>query len=787
MTKHCPVFLFLLFTVFVNSGKAMAQDVQLSGTVVGSGQKPLDFVTVSVLKIDSLHQLRQTFSNEKGFFSLTIPRGDYVLLLKQVGREIFKKRMVLSDNTDLGQINVESPIQLNAITVTGQKILIERKVDRLVFNLSNSPASSGISGFEALAMTPLIDTRDENSLKIVGKSQVAMMIDGRLLPLQGEDIVNYLKSLRSDNIEKIEIITAPPSKYDAVGNSGIINIILKKNKNKGLSGTVSNTYSQRKYGSDNINTTLNYQTNKLGITGNLGVNYDKAIPYENFDIKNADNEYLLLQKNDRTDIKHDYVISLNTTYTASSKSKLWVSYDFRPRKSDIEISSSAYYPATSVKNDSSILTNVQRERKIQSHIANINYEVKIGKDSSERKLSLSTNYLNNFKKEPNYFEILNNPQFNFTKTDNDVRYQIWSGQSDLNLPNRVVNVETGVKFTKIENSLYQDLSTSLNTATQSNNFAYDEKIYSAYLTLAKKVSQQLEISSGLRYENSQVDLVLGEKIKKSLGSFFPSFYITYTTKEHGVYSLNYTKRINRPDFQSLNPYKLFTNSNVYSVGNPLLNPSINHNFELSYSKDNFSINAFWQYEKNGYSSIFGLDAAGDNYTAIDNFFNKSSAGLYITYYKSLTPWWQVQATGDFEYQHSHSFIQQYLGQSGTSFYYNIQNNVFLNQKKTFKMNIGFWQNLPRNDINIHWKGASNLSAALNYTTLQKALVINIGVYDILRTNLSRGQMYNDNYIRSFNNYYDARKVVIGMTYNFGNRNIKENRKKGNFEENQRAT
>ncbi|WP_431294970.1 hypothetical protein [Pedobacter sp. P26] len=145
----------------------------------------------------------------KAFF-LNNPTRRLCIIIETGRAGDIQKRMVLSDNTDLGQINVESPIQLNAITVTGQKILIERKVDRLVFNLSNSPASSGISGFEALAMTPLIDTRDENSLKIVGKSQVAMMIDGRLLPLQGEDIVNYLKSLRSDNIEKIEIITAPP-------------------------------------------------------------------------------------------------------------------------------------------------------------------------------------------------------------------------------------------------------------------------------------------------------------------------------------------------------------------------------------------------------------------------------------------------------------------------------------------------------------------------------------------------------------------------------------------------
>ena len=121
--------------------------------------------------------------------------------------------------------------EIETVVITGKKKLIDRKVDRLIFNVENSIASQGVDATEALANTPLLKVDENRGISIVGKSGVSVMVNDRMINLSGNELINYLRSLRSDNISKIEVITTPPSKYEAQGNSGLINIILKKNPN----------------------------------------------------------------------------------------------------------------------------------------------------------------------------------------------------------------------------------------------------------------------------------------------------------------------------------------------------------------------------------------------------------------------------------------------------------------------------------------------------------------------------------------------------------------------------
>lgn len=785
MKNLLPKFLAFGCLFIFKVGAVFAQKHTLSGKVLGKNKVPVDFIAVILVKSNT-NVVQRTVTNADGRFSIQAEKDVYVFQLEQLGKPLFKKEVLLDKDTDLGDIEVEEAILLSAVAINGQKKLIEKKIDRLVFNLSGSTAANGLNGFEALAMVPLVDVKDENTVKIVGKSQVSLMVDGRLMPLQGEEMVSYLRALRSDNIDKVEIITAPPAKYDALGNSGMINLILKKNTQDGWSGNVNNTYTQRKYGSDYANATVNFKSDQFGITGNFGYAYDKAKPYENFDIRNDHHDLLLTQKTNRIDVKNDYNVSINTVYKFNAISGLWLTYDYLPRKTNYDILSSAFYPARGATPDSSLLTRITRERKINSHVASLTYELGLGARDSGKKLSLSSNYLNNSRQEPNAFEVLDAPSGNYTRTINDVKYKIWSGQLDFTLPFKALGLETGLKYTNISNNLFQDFTAGFISNPGADRFKYQEDLYAFYLSSTKKINAHLDVKAGIRYENSQVNLFLTDQTRKRAGTFFPSFYLTYTTGTKAVFSLNYTKRISRPDFQSLNPYKLYTNTNNYTVGNPQLNPSVNHNVELSFSKDNLTVSTYLQHTRNGYASIFGLDNDYNNYIAIDNFFNRNNVGVYATYYRSLTSWWQSQVSANYYYQESKSFNPQFLSQRGTTLYYNIQNSIFLNKEKTFRMNVAFWHSLPKEDTNVHWKGSSNLSTTLSLFALKKTLQMSLAMFDILRTNRSGGEMYNENYLRSFRNYYDAQKIALSINYSFGNKNIRENRKKGNFEENQRA-
>ena len=173
----------------------------------------------------------------------------------------------LFSDTVFGQIEKDSLKEIEKVNILVKKKLIERKADRLIFDVDASIASQGMDAGETLANVPMLKV-DENmgTISITGKSSVSVMINGKMLNLQGTALLNYLKSIRSENISKIEVITTPPSKYEAQGNSGLINIILKKNPNLGFSGNISTGLTQRTYFNGTTNGTLNYQTEKLSLS-----------------------------------------------------------------------------------------------------------------------------------------------------------------------------------------------------------------------------------------------------------------------------------------------------------------------------------------------------------------------------------------------------------------------------------------------------------------------------------------------------------------------------------------
>ncbi|GEN68417.1 carboxypeptidase-like regulatory domain-containing protein [Chryseobacterium rhizosphaerae] len=214
---------------------AIAFSQSITGKITQTGHE-VSYVEVIAVKGEK----KQTvISDEKGNYSLKLlEKGNYHIQLIQEGVEVFNKDITVSG--DLKQdffIEKKKEQQIEGVSLTARKKLIERKADRLVFNVANSIASQGMDGADALATTPLVKIDDNTGVSIVGKNGVAVMVNDRILNFSPTELVTYLKSLRSENIEKIEVITSPPAKYEAQGNSGLINIVLKKNQNLGWSGS----------------------------------------------------------------------------------------------------------------------------------------------------------------------------------------------------------------------------------------------------------------------------------------------------------------------------------------------------------------------------------------------------------------------------------------------------------------------------------------------------------------------------------------------------------------------
>ena len=266
MRIKIPAFLSLCFC-FLSISKVCAQQITISGIVQDNNRQPVEYAEIILYRNVDSTKMQRALSDSIGRFVITALKGEYKLKIYQMGRVYFSQDISISQQTNLGIITIENTSkQLSEVVITSKKRLIERKIDRLVFNVENSVASQGMDATETLGNTPMVKVDRNTGVSIVGKSSVSVMINERMVNLSGNELVNYLQSLRSDNIAKIEVITTPPAKYEAQGNSGIINIVLKKNPNLGWSGNLSSTYVQKSLNGFLNNYVLNYQSSKLSVS-----------------------------------------------------------------------------------------------------------------------------------------------------------------------------------------------------------------------------------------------------------------------------------------------------------------------------------------------------------------------------------------------------------------------------------------------------------------------------------------------------------------------------------------
>ena len=226
-----------LLTFLVLTSLNLFSQIKITGKITNLNNKPIEFAEILLLTKDSI-AVKSELTNEKGSFKINIKQGDYVLQIRQLGKILCNKELIIKNDLDLGIIKItENKQQLQEVVITSKKKLIERKVDRLIFNVENSISASGGDAIDALKSTPNIRVQND-AISMIGKNNLAVMVDDKIIQLAGEDLINFLKTLPSDNIKSIEVITTPPAKYETEGNSGIVNIklkinfLLKQNKTK---------------------------------------------------------------------------------------------------------------------------------------------------------------------------------------------------------------------------------------------------------------------------------------------------------------------------------------------------------------------------------------------------------------------------------------------------------------------------------------------------------------------------------------------------------------------------
>jgi len=775
----------LLAAIMLLPVTALAQSI--TGKITQTGNA-VPYVEVVAVK----DQKKQTaISDEKGNYSLKLSEnGNYTIKLIQDGIEISSKDIIINGEVKQDfSVEKRKEKQIEGVTLTARKKLIERKADRLVFNVSNSVASQGMDGADALATTPLVKVDDNTGVSIVGKSGVAVMINDRILNLSDAELVTYLKSLRSENIEKIEVITSPPAKYEAQGNSGLINIVLKKNQNLGWSGSLTSSLQQQTYTGNSNSVTVNYQNEKLRTSLKLRQNKNEKHSYENYWIEGADG----LKSNDnRRDFGDGLGANLSLDYQLGKKSNVGFIYDVGFGHSNMDITNTSnYFQNGNYTN--TLLTDAEHRATSRQHTASAYYDLKFGKQ--DNKLSITGNYFSNTPDTTIDFTTTESSGDQFVvKSPSMVDYKIYSGQADLILPYSFAKTETGVKFTNFDNNssiFYQNLTNGeyITDPLKSNEFEYNEKNYAAYISFEKSFNEKWSAKAGLRYEYSVVNgnsLTSGQQTENSYGKFFPTAYVTYKSNENHTFNLNYSKRINRPGFRAINPYRWYININSYFTGNPFLKPSINHNFELSYVyKGKLSASAYFQRTVDAFGQLANLK--GENrVSTFENYYNQNSMGVSLNYSDTFFKKWEANYSANYSYMNTDVFATDALSRKGNSYDFDFQNNISLNQSKTVQLILNYWFRLPSNSGNSYMKFAGNLTSGLKLNLMEKSLQLNLFVSDILKQGKSQGEIYYTTGTHSYNNYYDARRLTVSATYTFGNKKVKGMDRNVKFEEKNRA-
>lgn len=686
------------------------------------------------------------------------------------------------------QTKKDSIKTIEEVKIVNTKKLIDRKADRLVFNVDASIASQGMDAVETLANVPMLKVDEsKNSISIVGKSNVAVMVNGRMLMLSGDALVNYLKTMRSENISKIEVITTPPAKYEAQGNSGIINIVLKKNTNIGFSGNIGAGLLQRTYFGGNTNGTLNYQTEKLSLSFKINYLSNAKKVDENYSILSDISSF---SHSVRKDTWKNLSPSLSMSYKIGKQSEIGFNYLFTHQTPDMDIVNTTKYLQKG-SNIENLLTHTKHREKNVMNTLSAYYDLKL--DSIGKKLSLAANYYGNDATTNVDFNTVksSNLMTDYVKTSSLIQPKIFSAQADLELPYSFGTFEAGAKFSQFKNTsdlAYFNLGNQDWTIdnARSNVFIYKEKNAAAYISFAKNFDDHWQTKVGVRYEKTFINGLTpstGEQNKNNYGQLFPSAFVAYK-KNKNTYSLSYSRRINRPDMDNLNPFRWYSSIYQYSSGNPLLQPSYINNYEISYTYNNkLTANIYYLHLKNGFGQISfqnGLESYGTYLNTYDNDF----FGASISYTDKILPWWEATIYANASLTDSKMYNVEGPTQKGQTLEYSIRNTINLNQKKTLNFFLNYAQEMPYNNVNTHFYGSKILDAGFKISLMEKQLQINATVANIFAQRY-KGDVTFANNSQHFNNYWDGRNLRVSVNYTFGNKKIKEARSI-NFEEKNRA-
>ncbi|MDR2205214.1 MAG: TonB-dependent receptor [Flavobacteriaceae bacterium] len=690
--------------------------------------------------------------------------------------------------------------QIEEVEIVANKKLIERKVDRLVFNVENSVSATGGDAIDALKITPGLRVQNDK-ISMIGRNTMLVMIDDRVVQLSGEELINYLKSIPADNIKSIEVITTPPAKYDAAGNSGLVNIILKKAKHDSWNTTLRSTYRQGMYESLSHGLGFGYKKNKFSVLADINYNYGKNLYTNeiNYDYPAEHWNHNIFNRNHNKGLG----TLLNLQYDISEKSSIGAQF----LGSFFNFSSDEYNDNYSFDYINENLIKYYKTAGVSKTNSenisfNLNYDQKL--DDKGKTFSVDADYFKNSSPQENNFDsvlqnyVLNTDDRQYATNNADQNIENYSLKTDFEMPFDWANLEFGAKATStktkytVDANFYNADDDNL-LSSQSDHFQYTENMQALYFSISKSFGTKWEAKIGLRGENTQTkanSVSTNEITDRNYFKLFPTAYISYKLNDDNTLSVDFGRRIQRPGFWELNPARWYSSPKSYVEGNPFMQPSFVYNFGINYTyKSLISFNLYYSDTQDGFGQTLYQDISDDSEVfKRENYFNQKGAGGSLALNYNPFKWWESNTNLDVYYSETKPFIpiydKFYSGWGGST---NTTNTFTLNKSKTLYGTLVYQYNFPYLDGEGSGSSSLNLGFGVKYISKNKKLTAALNVNDIFKSDITIYYSTTNHIPGSFKQYYDTRLFRLSISYKFGNDKLSLNKREGgNEEEKQRA-
>ncbi len=777
--------LLLLACTLLLSLHLCAQSFTLSGTVQDENKKAIGVATVSILKAADSSWVRSELTDYSGRFSAKIAAGKYLLNIAAMNYVAAYQPVALDDNKAIDVVLQKKPNTLKEVTVTSKKPFIENDLGKTIVNVDASILSAGTNVLELLKKAPGVAVDPNSNILLQGKKGVLVLVDGRETYMSGADLADYLKTLSSDQVAQLELITQPSAKYDASGSAGIINIKLKKSNQNGFNGVATASYTQGFYNHSSENILMNYKHKKLNLLANLnhydGVGWMRTYSSRTLiDPGTQTPNSTLFEHSEAKEVFAHTQLKLGADYNVNDKMSIGVSATglYHPNHENTGGSTQLNDLANNTVIYSTATTPYHFLRESFLTTAYLKYDF-----SKQTNLTVDMNTMNFHKWA---YQGADNKDYNpqgqlldelYVQGDLPTAIQLYVLKADLStVIKKDVKLEAGVKssindvddnagYTLLQNNAW------VNDTTRSNHFIYKENINAAYVSARKSLNKKWEVMAGLRAEETNINTTqtIGNKVNNTSSiSLFPTAFVGYKMNDKSQWEANIGRRIERPGYYSLNPFLDIVDKYNYGRGNPDLKPQFTTYAELKHIYKNELVTKLYanRHVKEISDVILTDTAAHAAIRTQGNVARSSSAGISITYNKQLFKWWQLSAGGGAYYS---SYTDPNISKAlvvGTGAYFNCDMQFTLGKG---------WSAEGE-----YYCSGRSISSAMTYDLANQGMEVGIAkkvLHDTANIKLTVSDPFNVNgfgqqFLGSdINGTYDfkwhSRSCGLTFTYNFG--------------------